>query len=128
MFGKSKRGCSSEGKGDAEDAKDGDVTTKEEQRWHDKRREDRTDATESGGSSCATSTDGRGVKLWPDGIERAPCAEVEEGQEAAGEDNRPTGGGESEEDGGQRGAGKEDGKRYPASPDLDEPGGSSVAR
>lgn len=99
-----------------------------EDRGNDERGDNRGDAPEACSSAGAASANLSGVELWSDGVERAPRAEVEKGQEAAGDNDGYFGLGHAKGAGGYGGADEEDGEGDAAAPYFNQPGGSGVAR
>src|SRR5699024_4024100 len=82
------KGCDGrEGECAGEEHKEPGLAGHGENGWNNERGDNRGNAAEAGCSSGAAAADLGGVKFGPNRVKCAPCAEVEEGQQAAREDD-----------------------------------------
>ena len=95
---------------------------------HNKRCHDGGDAAKTRRGARPAPAQRGGVELGTNGIQGTPGTEVEEGQQAPGDDDEYLGACGSIEPGGYGGADQEYGEGNPPAPDLNEPGGGGIAR
>src|SRR5699024_1449797 len=87
VFRQSKGGDGCDCKGASEESEEPGLSGGSEDRRHDQLGDDRGDAANASCSAGAAAANVGGVELRAKRIKRAPGAEVEEGQEAAGDDD-----------------------------------------